>query len=206
MDTPKNNSSDSRAHCEELFQTFPPSLPRERIRTLYGAEIHRMVESTAALLSRPTATDVVISVLRTAGRRALRLVSHAADIVANGLPPVGLQPAMAVRGMGMPPAAPSAEKVEIAQTSGSATLRVVVEATGDHQDARIRLEDGNGAVTGPMELTVIDLDTDKELLDARRFESGEAVLRGIDAGQYLFLAEGDNGEAVLSLRIESAGK
>ena len=198
--------TDYRSLCEQLWAKLPPPLSGEQIQVLYGDAIDSMVKQAVDALSRPSVADLVVSVLRDAGTRFLKLVSHAADVVAETLPPVDLQPAMAARSMGGAPVSPSvAVRVEASRSYGAATLRVVVEASGTRQVVRIRLEDRDGNVAGPMILTLIDIGADEKVLDNRHFDSGEAVLRDVDPGDYLILAEGDEDAITLTLRIELPG-
>ena len=199
--------NDYRILCEQLWAKLPPPLPGDRIQELYGDVIDSMVNQAVEELSRPPVADFVVSVLRDAGSRALKLVSHAADIVAEAFPAVpgtGMQPAFVMRSVGArsQPSAP-AVRVEASRDCGSARLRVLVETEDSSETVRVRLEGGDDGCAIPFELTMIDEGKSEVLLDARRFDSGEAILRDVEPGTYQLRVETADAESFLVLRIEA---
>ena len=192
--------TDYRILCEQLWAKLPPPLPGDRIQELYGDVIDNMVNQAVEELSRPSVADFVVSVLRDAGSRALKLVSHAADIVAEAFPAVpgtGMQPAFVMRSVGArsQPSAP-AVRIEASRDCGSARLRVLVETEDSSETVRVRLEGGDDGCA-------IDEGKSEVLLDAKRFDSGEAILRDVEPGTYQLRVETADAESSLVLRIEA---
>jgi hypothetical protein len=87
---------------------------------------------------------------------------------------------------------------------GGARLRVALEAEGTRRDLRVGMEDATGRRLAPMELTVVDGESGKMLLDGARYGSGEAVLRGLEDGVYELAAESGGEVAAFALKVGKA--
>ena len=86
-----------------------------------------------------------------------------------------------------------------------ARVRVALGSEGTRRDLRVGLEDAAGRRLAPMELTVVDGENGKRLLDGARYGSGEAVMRGLEDGVYELSAESGDEVAVFTLKIGGTG-
>lgn len=206
-----NANEDIDALCARLWEGLPDPLPPERIKALYGPAM----EESRILIRKafaPSAADVAVSLLREAGRTAMRIASRAADVAAELLePPPVLQPAYAARALGAAPAAarPASSGALSVEKPGEGGLRLRLEidaGANGRLDVRVRLLDASGARIAPFELSVADSESGEVLLKPTRYASGEAVLRGVRPGLYGLTAVAGDSVSTLSLRIgEEAG-
>lgn len=190
--------------AKQIFDNLPPPLSERELRSLYGASMERMRTLAHEALAHPSTADVAVATVKRAGQGLLRLLDHAADVVAEALQPCPAPAFAASRALGaVKTETAGATCVRMGRKTDSCQLIVTVEASAGGQDMRIRLEDLAGHLLSPMALTVGDAETGKILLSNKAFQSGEALLRKVEPGEYAILAEcGDNG-ANMTIRIEA---
>lgn len=204
-----NASEDIEALCAQLWEGLPAPLPPERIRALYGPAM----EESRALLSKafaPSAVDIAVACLREAGSTAVRIVSHAADVVIELLGPQPiLQPAYATRAVGVNSgSAPALHSNSFSRLSvekpGEGGVRLHLDAevmANGNLDVKVRMLDASDACVAPIELSVADLESGDVLLKPTRYDSGEVVLRSVEPGLYGFSAIAGEAASTISLRV-----
>lgn len=205
-----NAKEDIETLCAQLWEGLPAPLPRERIKALYGPAM----EESRPLLRKafaPSAVDIAVACLREAGRTAIRIVSQAADVVAELFDPQpAFKPVYATRAVGAssnPGPAPHSNSIghfTVEKTgNGGFRLHLDVEAgASGHLDVRVSLLDASDVRVAPFELSVADLESGDVLLKPTRYDSGEVVLHGVEPGQYGFSAIAEDAVSTLSLRVE----
>lgn len=188
------------------------------LKAQYGDLIRETGEGIRAAFARPRPVDLAVAAVARAGRtvfavlgRAAEAAAEAAGSVAEAFPapapaPV---PAYGTRAIGPRPAGGEpgvASRVVALKKSagGGARLRVALEAEGTRRDLRVGMEDATGRRLAPMELTVVDGESGKMLLDGARYGSGEAVLRGLEDGVYELAAESGGEVAAFALKVGQA--
>lgn len=204
-----NANEDIEALCAQLWGGLPDPLPPERIKALYGPAM----EETRPLLRKafaPSAVDIAVACLREAGSTAIRIVSQAADVVAELFDPLpAFQPDYATRAVGAFSntgfALHSDSRGHLTvEKPGDGGLRLhldVETGASGHLDVRVRLLDASGARVAPFELSVADLESGGVLLKPTRYASGEVVLHGVEPGLYGFSAISGDAVSTCSIRI-----
>jgi hypothetical protein len=196
------NDKQGPATAEQILDRLPPPLSAKTLRSRYGASMAYARTIVHEAFTRPSAADVAVAAVRSAGTTLLRLVNHAADVVADALQPAPAF-AYATRSLGSGAARPDgAPCVRVSRESDSCRLVASIEAAGEGQDVRVRLEDESGARLSPMTLTVGDAESGKALLSEKAFASGEALLRGVEPGSYAVAAECGDRSVAMTIRIE----
>lgn len=209
-----NDKEDFETSSTRLWEGLPAPLPPWRLKELYGPAM----EETRLLIRKafaPSRAEVVVSLLRQAGRMAMRIASHAADVATDLLTPSpSPQPAFATRALGgsRPPAFSSrsgaADRLVVEKPGeGGHRLHLELETGANNSlDVRVCLLDASGARVAPLELSISDSESGDILLKPTRYASGEVVLHGVEPGLYGISAIAGDVVSTLSLLIgEEAG-
>ncbi|MBR4190632.1 MAG: hypothetical protein IKQ55_11820 [Kiritimatiellae bacterium] len=186
------------------------------LKAQYGDLIRETGEGIRTAFARPRPVDLAVAAVVRAGRtvfavlgRAAEAAAEAAGTIAEAFPAPAPVPAYGTRAIGPRPAGAEpgvASRVVALKKSagGGARLRVALEAEGTRRDLRVGMEDATGRRLAPMELTVVDGESGKMLLDGARYGSGEAVLRGLEDGVYELAAESGGEVAAFALKVGKA--
>lgn len=193
------------AVVRDAFEHPAPMLDDEALMDRYGDLIQLMGEDIRAAFARPRPLDLVVAAVTHAGRKAFEVVERAADVIAT-VAGGGLELAYATRSMGgdrEKGTAGGTVRLAAEKTPEGATarLRLTLAPAGERQDLRVEMVDALGQRLSPMTLTVVDGESGKTLLDAVRYGSGEVVLRGVEPGEYDFVAESGEATADFALKL-----
>lgn len=82
------------------------------------------------------------------------------------------------------------------------SLKIEVALNDDGLNLQIRLREKSINMEVPFELSVMDADTRKVLLDKRIFTAGAAVLKGVEKGAYVISAVSNDKRLEFTLRVE----
>ena len=211
MNDMNTSEEDIEALCAKLWEGLPAPLPQERIKAIYGPamdESRRLLQKAFA----PSAVDIAVACLREAGSTAIRIVSQAADVVAelfNPQPAFQFQPTYATRAVGVSSNSGSVShsdsvgrlSIEKPGDSGFRLHLDIESGASDRIDIRVRLLDASDVRVAPFELSVADLESGEVLLKPTRYASGEVVLHCVEHGLYGFSAVAGDVVSCLSLRI-----
>lgn len=195
------------AVVRDAFEHPAPMLDDAALMAQYGDLIRLMGEEIRAAFAHPRSLDLVVAAVTRAGRKVFELVERAADVVATVAGGgAEWEPAYATRSMGgggrtMEGGGAARLVAEKTPEEETARLRLTLESAGDRQNLRVEMVDAGGRRLSPMTLTVVDGESGKTLLDAVRYGSGEVVLRGVEPGEYDFVAESGEATADFALKL-----
>lgn len=187
--------------------------PDAALKAQYGDLIRDTGAGIRAAFARPRPVDLAVSAVVRAGRTVYAVLERAAEVATEAVsaawPVPEPVPAYGTRSVGprQAGAAPQgAERVEASKEAegGGARLRVALESAGERRDLRVGMENAVGRRLAPMELTVVDGESGKMLLEGARYGSGEAVLRGVEDGVYVLAAESGGEVAAFALKLGKA--
>lgn len=206
------HKSKTEEFAEAVFGTPLEPLSRREIEALYGREIKSIGRLIGRTLARRRAADLVVSFAYDAGRAAMKIVDAVGDVVANIVDtalPMPVQ-AYAIRGLGgaaVPGAVRGAGRIEAKKEGDGATLKVSIEDSAGRCDVRIRIEDSvTGGMLSPMDLYIEDMEDGSILLKRTPYASGEAILHGVEPGEYWIEADCGGKSAEIALKVEGAAR
>ncbi len=187
-----------------------PVTERE-LRVLHGPAMEKARRALHRALARQRAADLVVSCAQKAEKLTLGIVETVGDVVANvfnagfAMP----EPVYVTRGMGAHPRAEvsGSDRIEMMKQGEGAKLKMTIETAASRCDVRVRLEDAStGELVAPLNLYIEDRETGKTLLPETSYSSGEAVLRGVEPGEYWIEAESGGKSAEMALKVEGVGR
>ena len=188
-----------------------PGLSDAALMAQYGGLVRATGEGLRAAFAHPRPVDLAVAAVVRAGRTAYAVLGRAVEAAGAMAGALEMpEPAYATRGIGGRGAGGAGGGVARLEAlkptaGGEARLRVALESEGTRRDLRVGLEDAAGRRLAPMELTVVDGENGKRLLDGARYGSGEAVMRGLEDGVYELSAESGDEVAVFTLKIGGTG-
>lgn len=197
---------------DDLFRYPLERLADSEIDALYGSDIKAMARLIGRVQSKRKAANLAVAMVRLAGMAALRVVDAVDCMVTNFMDvALPMSSACATRGLSAGGAqrgvTAGAERIEAVKAGDGANLKLAMEEVAGKYDVRIRLEDAvTGSRLSPMDLYVEDRQSGETLLEKRTFSSGEALLRGVEPGEYWIEADSGDKGAEMALKVEGAGR
>ncbi len=188
-----------------VFSSPLEPLSDREIDALYGRDIKELGKLIGRVQARQRAADLVVSLIRNAGRAALDLVEAVQGVVTDFADTMTPMPAYVTRALGAKPSAGrvGVERIKAAKEGDGATLKVLIENASGLCNVRISLEDpAEGRMLSPLELYIEDREDGKVLLEKTSYASGEAILRGVEPGEYWIEAECGDKSAEMALKVE----
>ena len=193
--------------AKAVFCSPLETLSDSEIDALYGKDVKTLGKLIGRVQARQRAADLVVSCVRDAGKVALNVVDAVQGVVTNFLDAVFPAPMYATRALGARPSVShaGAGRIEATKDGQGARLRIVIENAAGRCDMRVNLEDAAaGGMLSPLELYIEDREDGKVLLETTSYASGEAILRGVEPGEYWIEAACGDKSAEMALKVEDA--
>ena len=194
-----------------VFQVPLEPLSDKEIDALYGPQIKALGRQIGRAIARQRAAALVVSWVREAGNTALNIVDTVGGVVANFIDvALPLSTCSCVtRALGAPSGtnvyANGAKRIEATTDGDGAKLKLLIEDEAGRCNVRVRLEDtATNQPMAPMVLLVEDRESGETLLEKKEFSSGEALIRGVDPGEYWIEAECGDKSAGMVLTVKGA--
>ncbi len=196
---------------DDIFSAPLEPLSDREIDALYGRDVRELGKLIGRVQARQRAADLVVSCVRNAGKVALDVVNAVRGVFTDFSGAMFSAPAYATRGIGpRPPSDPGGRvgplRIEATKEGDGARIKVVIEDAAGRCDIRLLLEDPAGGRLSPLELYIEDREDGKVLLENTSYASGEAILRGVEPGEYWIEAESGGKSADMALRVEGAAQ
>lgn len=196
-----------------VFQVPLEPLSNKELDALYGPQIKTLGRQIGRAIARQRAAALVVSLVREAESTALGIVEAVGGVVANFIDVALPLPncSYATRGLGAPSGtsvySSRAKRIEATTYGDGANLKLIIEDAAGRCNVRVRLEDtATNQPMAPMVLLVEDRESGETLLAKKDFPSGEAMLRGVEPGEYWIEADSGDKYAGMSLKVEGAAR